>query len=576
MTDLKDPLDTVFNIIFVSDTHLGFDLPLHPRVNKPRRGEDFFNNFAAVLQYAREKKADYLVHGGDLFYRSRIPLGMVNRVYQMLHTFAIEGIKILIVPGNHERANLPPSLFLTDSNIHIFDRARSFTFTKGRHKISFSGFPFQKGDIRTSFKSCLEATGWNYLNGMARFLCVHQIIEGARVGPNGFRFTNGPQTITRADIPENFTAVLAGHIHRAQIIHRTGIPNDHRFPIIYSGSIERTSSAERKEIKGFYDIEIRLQANGRLAYSAIDFVELSTRPMEEIFIPVNLSQGEVLAFIEEQTRELNPRSIVYFKCRSGGGVERSILPGARQLRTILPPAMIGKFTRSLFCLIKPLSFCSQYCRLSANEEKGIKMPDPVKDCIHIALISGSVRPGNNTIKAVNLMAEALRHQENVKVTIIDAMHFDLPLPGLRDKDGNAKKLRDIVAEATGVILATPEYHGGYSSVIKLMIENLGYPSVLESKPVCMIGVATGDIGAVKALESLRGICSHLGALVLPGVLSIARVHKIFDAQGKCHDELTLERIERLAGNMVTYIRDHVCPKLALEKMVRRMEKGYRQ
>ena len=190
------------------------------------------------------------------------------------------------------------------------------------------------------------------------------------------------------------------------------------------------------------------------------------------------------------------------------------------------------------------------------------------ECIKIVLISGSVRPGNNTIKAVNLMAAALRAQENVIATVVDAADYELPLPGLPDKKGHAEKLCNMVTEATGVVLATPEYHGGYSSVLKLIIENLGYPSVLESKPVCMIGVATGDIGAVKALESLRGICSHLGALVLPGVLSIARVHKIFDQQGNCHDELILRRIERLSINMVTFIRDHVCAKLALEKMVR--------
>ena len=48
-----------------------------------------------------------------------------------------------------------------------------------------------------------------------------------------------------------------------------------------------------------------------------------------------------------------------------------------------------------------------------------------------------------------------------------------------------------------------------------MIENMGFPSVLAGKPVSLLGVAAGRIGAIKSLESLRGVCSHIGAIVLP-------------------------------------------------------------
>ena len=58
---------------------------------------------------------------------------------------------------------------------------------------------------------------------------------------------------------------------------------------------------------------------------------------------------------------------------------------------------------------------------------------------------------------------------------------------------------------------------------KLVIENLGFPSVLAGKPVALVGVAAGRIGAIKSLEQLRGVCSHVGALVLPGAVSVAGV-----------------------------------------------------
>jgi predicted phosphodiesterase len=53
-------------VLFVSDTHLGFDLPSRPRVVRRRRGDDFFWNFERALESARVGEVDVVVHGGDL------------------------------------------------------------------------------------------------------------------------------------------------------------------------------------------------------------------------------------------------------------------------------------------------------------------------------------------------------------------------------------------------------------------------------------------------------------------------------------------------------------------------------
>jgi len=33
-------------------------------------------------------------------------------------------------------------------------------------------------------------------------------------------------------------------------------------------------------------------------------------------------------------------------------------------------------------------------------------------------------------------------------------------------------VQEIISDATGVVLSTPEYHGSYSSVIKFVVKNL--------------------------------------------------------------------------------------------------------
>ena len=107
------------------------------------------------------------------------------------------------------------------------------------------------------------------------------------------------------------------------------------------------------------------------------------------------------------------------------------------------------------------------------------------------------------------------------------------LPG--SIDVSLRGMKEEVQNASGIVIATPEYHGGFSAMTKLVIENLGFPSVLQGKPVALLGVAAGRIGAIKSLEQLRGVCSHTGAIVLPISVSIAGVQGAFDEQGNCTD-----------------------------------------
>lgn len=188
--------------------------------------------------------------------------------------------------------------------------------------------------------------------------------------------------------------------------------------------------------------------------------------------------------------------------------------------------------------------------------------------IQIVTICGSVRPGNYASKALALVIDEFRKHPNVALTPVDLATVDLPLPGRAAKDSSAEQLRQTVKNATGVVLATPEYHGSFSSVIKLAIENLGFPSVLAGKSVSLLGVAAGRIGAIKSLEHLRSVCSHVGAIVLPNFVSVARVQEVFDAEGRCLDSSVEDLVRSVATTLLHYIEGAVCPRIALEAIVR--------
>lgn len=186
--------------------------------------------------------------------------------------------------------------------------------------------------------------------------------------------------------------------------------------------------------------------------------------------------------------------------------------------------------------------------------------------IRIVTLLGTPRPNNYTGKALILVQDELS-RAGAMVEAFDPAQMALGFPG-EPMSEDAKRMQESVKSASGLVLATPEYHGSFSSMLKLMIENLGFPSAMGGKPVALLGVAAGRIGAIKSLEQLRGVCSHVGAIVLPGPVSVAGVNKLFDEKGNCLDESTEKIVRGVATNLMDYLHQNVCPRMALEALVR--------
>ncbi|MBX3179588.1 MAG: NAD(P)H-dependent oxidoreductase [Candidatus Hydrogenedentes bacterium] len=180
--------------------------------------------------------------------------------------------------------------------------------------------------------------------------------------------------------------------------------------------------------------------------------------------------------------------------------------------------------------------------------------------IHLVAVSGSVRRDGYTRRFLDLMIGMLEAYPGVTVDCIDPADFQLAFPGQPEAGAFQRALTDRVTPADGILLSTPEYHGSYSSVIKVLIDSMGYPSVMAGKPVSLLGIATGRLGAIKALEHLRSVCSHAGAIVLPYPVSVAEAHNRMDAAGACTDPDINEQMAQCARQLVAYTRSHASLK----------------
>lgn len=256
------PVSTI-RVLLLADTHLGFDLPERPRTDRHRRGEDFFDAYELALQPALRGKVDLVIHGGDVFFRSRVRPSLVMRVFQPLKRIADAGVPVIVVPGNHERSAIPYPLLAAHPGVHLFDRPRTIALNVRGVDVAVAGFPCERNGIRDRFRDLVERTGWRSVPSALRLLCFHQTVEGATVGPVDYVFRNNADVIPGGAIPRGFAAVLAGHIHRHQILTRDLSGRRMATPVFYPGSTQRTSAAECGEAKGTVTLELAPDGDGK-------------------------------------------------------------------------------------------------------------------------------------------------------------------------------------------------------------------------------------------------------------------------------------------------------------------------
>lgn len=327
-------------ILFIADTHLGFDLPFRPKVQRRRRGPDFFSSFQRALAPALRGAVDAVVHGGDLLYRSRVPNRLVEMAFAPLRRVADGGVDVFIVPGNHERSHIPHGLWALHPRIHVFDRARAFTLMARGQRVGLFGFPFCGRGIRRRFRSLLNQSGLGRTGVDIAVLCLHECVEGASVGPNGFVFRSGEDVVRAADLPTDVALVLAGHIHRHQWL--TAASNGQRLPapVLYAGSTERTSFAEKDETKGYVIVRLTADRAHCGSVQSAAFHPLPTRPMIFVTQRLGSSSGQAL------TRRLAALAagwpadaVVKIQWEGTPSAEQAAALRASALRAVVPATM---------------------------------------------------------------------------------------------------------------------------------------------------------------------------------------------------------------------------------------------
>jgi chromate reductase, NAD(P)H dehydrogenase (quinone) len=155
--------------------------------------------------------------------------------------------------------------------------------------------------------------------------------------------------------------------------------------------------------------------------------------------------------------------------------------------------------------------------------------------LRILGISGSLRRGSHNVALLRAAADEL--PPGVELDVYDGLRDLPPYDPDRDvqpADPAVESLREAIADADGVLIATPEYNGSIPGLLKNALDWASRPfpdNALRGKPVAVIGASTGLFGAVWAQAEARKVLDIIGADVIDDELPIGQAHVAFADDG---------------------------------------------
>lgn len=180
----------------------------------------------------------------------------------------------------------------------------------------------------------------------------------------------------------------------------------------------------------------------------------------------------------------------------------------------------------------------------------------------ILAFAGSARRESLNKKLVKVAADAAT-AEGAAVTLIDLNDYPMPLyhGDLEAAEGvpeNARRLRRLVADHQGLLIASPENNASIAAPLKNALDWVSRPTdgqngmvPYQGKVAALLAASPNANGGLRGLVHLRQVLQALGVLVLSEQVTAGRAHELFNAEGALTDVKMQASVVGLARRLVT-------------------------
>jgi chromate reductase, NAD(P)H dehydrogenase (quinone) len=182
-------------------------------------------------------------------------------------------------------------------------------------------------------------------------------------------------------------------------------------------------------------------------------------------------------------------------------------------------------------------------------------------------ISGSLRRDSHNTRLLRNAAQLA--PEGVELEIWDGLKAVPPYDADDDVEPApepVRELREAIAAADAVLIATPEYNASIPGQLKNAIDWASRPfpnNVLRNKPVAVIGASTSAFGAVWAQAELRKALGAALARALDRELPIAFADSAFDETGTLTDPAQRAELAGVLAELAAEVQPRVAEPLPL-------------
>jgi len=165
------------------------------------------------------------------------------------------------------------------------------------------------------------------------------------------------------------------------------------------------------------------------------------------------------------------------------------------------------------------------------------------------------RPGSNTAKVAAHVAE-IYAAKGTPLHVVDLHKLPPEIfspSSYAEKPASFAPFQEALTNATGVVIVTPEYNGGFPGVFKYFIDMLKFPETFRGKPFSFVGLSAGAGGAGRPIEQFQALVTYLRGVIYPEQVNIPGIHGHLDEKGRLKTSEVIARLEKQAEGFLKFV-----------------------
>lgn len=182
----------------------------------------------------------------------------------------------------------------------------------------------------------------------------------------------------------------------------------------------------------------------------------------------------------------------------------------------------------------------------------------------ILIFAGSVRKEALSKKLARAASLEIEGQGST-ANLIDLRDFPAPIYNGDEEDTNGvpptmQNLNALIRGHDGLVVATPEYNGFFTPLLKNTMDwcsrpgaSAESPSLPRSMPVCIFSSSPGAMGGVRAIPRLRDYLLELGFLVCPENQAVTCTGETFTGNGRLKIQSQNERMKVVIASFLKLV-----------------------